>query len=114
LALSASDGGLDVGGGGVEAFIENKLQNKVRVSLAAVRSDQLKAGNLHELALERRGDIVRHRFGRGAGVAHLHLNDGIVDSGQVIHRKTAVGEHAKENGGDRQHGGHDRPAYEWF
>ena len=66
---------------------------------------ELESRNLHELTLERRGDVVGHRLGRRAWIPHLNLDDRIVDSRQVVDREAPVGQHAKQ---DRGHGQDDR------
>ena len=76
LALRLGDGGLHIGGGGIDAFAQIELQREAGVALAAVAGDQFQTGNLHELALERRGDVVGHRLGRGTGIGDVHLMTG--------------------------------------
>jgi hypothetical protein len=55
------------------------------VSLVALGRYEFQPGNLYELALERRGDIVGHGVGTRARVVHLHLDDRVVHSWQVVH-----------------------------
>ena len=64
-----------------------ELQHEAGVALAAVGGHQLQAGNLHELALQRRGDVVGHRLRRRARIVHLHLDHRIVHRRQIVHRQ---------------------------
>ncbi len=91
-----------------------KLQHEAGVALAAVGRHHLQAGNLHELALERRGHVVGHGLRRRARIIHLHLNHGIVDRGQIVDRQAQVREHAKQDDRDRQDHRHHRASDEWF
>ena len=108
LSLGLRDRGLHVGGRGIQALGEGELQDEARASLTAARGHQLESRNLHELTLERRGDVVGHRLGRCAGIPHLNLDDRIVDSRQVVDRQAPVGQHTKQDHGhgqdDRHHG----------
>ena len=114
LSAGSRNSGLHVGGGGVETFVQIKLQNEARVSLAVVGGDHFQARNLHELAFERRGHIVGHGFRRRARITHLHLNDGVVDCRQVADRQAQVREQTKQDDRDRQGNGHHRASDEEF
>ena len=106
------DRGLDVGRRGVDVLVQGELEGQAHVPLGALRRDDLEAGDLHELALERRRDVVGHRVRAGAGVVGLHLDDRVVHGGQVVHRQLPVAEDAEQHhrgGEDRRH---DRPADE--
>ena len=82
--------------------------------LPAVGGHDLEAGNLHELTLERRGDIVRHRVGRGARVVHADLDHRIVDGRQVVHGKREVRERAEQDDGGGEDYRHYGPADKRF
>ena len=56
----------------------------MHVPLRALRGDQLQPVDLHELPLERRGDVVRHRLGARARIGRVHLDDGVVHGRQVV------------------------------
>ena len=103
---------LHVGRSRVEALGEIELQDEAGVSLAVVGGHQLEAGNLHELALERRGHVVGHRLGRGARIVHLHLDHRIIDRRQIVHRQLKIGQHSEQNDRDRQHDRHHRTTNE--
>ena len=108
------DRGLHVGGRGIDALAQGELQGHVRVALGTLRGDELQSVDLHELALERRGDVVGDGLRAGAGIIRLHLNDGIIDGGQVVYRQTKVTENAEKNHRQGQHRGHDRAANKRF
>ena len=64
------DRGLHVGRRGVDALVQDELERQARSAPGVLLlRDDLEPGDLHELALERRGDVVRHRLRAGAGVA---------------------------------------------
>jgi hypothetical protein len=84
------------------------------MALRALRGNEFKAVDLHELPLERRGDVVGYRVRARAGIIRLHGNHRIVHDGQIVDRETQVSEDAEDDYGHRQNGGHDRLAYEWL
>ena len=84
------------------------------MSLAIVGGHQLQAGNLHELAFERRGNIVRHGFRSRAGIIYLHLDDGIVDGRKVTYRQAKVSRHSEQNHRHGQRNRHDRATNKKF
>ncbi len=79
LSLRPRDCCLNVGGSAVEALGEIELQHEAGMSLAIIGRHQFQARNLHELALEWRGDIVGHRLRRRSRIIDLHLDHGIID-----------------------------------
>src|SRR5262245_51610178 len=66
------------------------------------------------MPFERRGYVVGHRVGTGAGVRRLHLDHGIVDGREVVHREPEITQRSEEDSRDGQHYGHHRPANEGF
>ena len=108
------DGCLHVGGGRVDALVQRELQREAHVALRALRGHQLQSVDLHELPLERRGDIVGDGVRARARIICLHGNDRIVHHRQIVHRKAQITEHAENDHGDGQDRRHDRPANEWF
>ena len=107
-------GGLDVGRGRVDAFVQIELERERSLALRAFRGHDFEPIDLHELPLEGRGDGVRHDFGAGARIRGLHLNDRIVNRGEVVHRQSQEAHDAEENDRDRKHRGHDGAANERF
>ncbi len=82
------------------------------MSLGALGDHQLKPVDLHELALERRSDVVRHSIGASARIDRLNLNDGIIHRRQIVDRKAQVTENSEENHRHGQDRRHDGPANE--
>ena len=66
-------------------------------SLSALGSHHLQSVDLHELAFERRGDVVGNRIRTGARITHLHLDDRIVDGRQIVYRQLKITQHAKQD-----------------
>src|SRR5580658_720076 len=114
LRFCARDSSLHIRRGGVHILRERKLQDEAGGALPAARGHKFKAGDLHELALERRGHVVSHGFGRGAGIADADLDYGVVHCRQVIYRQREIREHAKENDRCGQNDRHHRAANKWF
>ena len=84
------------------------------MSLRVVGGHQLEAGNLHELAFQRRGDVIRHRLRRGARIIHLHLDHRVIDGRKIAHRQLEISDQPKENDGDAQRNRHYRTTNEKF
>jgi len=114
LSRGAGDGRLNISRGRVQTLGKIELQHEVGVALRIVRGHQLEAGNLHELALQRRGDVVRHSLWRRAGIVHLHLDHRVIHRGQVAYRQLKVGYQSEQNDGDAERNRHDRTANEEF
>src|SRR4029434_2363651 len=112
MTVLSRDRRLHVRGSRVDTLVESKLQGHARVSLAAFGSDQLQPVDLHELPLQRRGDSVGYRIRTGTGIAHLHLDDGIVHRRQIVYRQPQITEYAEQHARDGQDRRHHRPAYE--
>jgi hypothetical protein len=81
---------LNVGRSTVKALGKIKLQHEAGMSLAVIGGHKLQAGNLHELALQRRGYVVRHGLRGRARIIHLHLDDGIINSRQIADRQPEI------------------------
>ncbi len=97
---------LHVGGGGIDALGQGELQRQAGLTLGALGSHELEPVDLHELPLERGGDVARHRLGARARVADLHLDHRVVDRRKVVHRQLKVGQGAEQDHGrgeDRRH-----------
>ena len=88
------------------------MERETRVPLGALRGHELQSVDLHELPLERRGDVVGHRVRAGPRVVRLNLDHGVVHRRQVVHGELQIAEHPEEDHGDCQDRGHDRPADE--
>ncbi len=114
LSLRARDCRLHVGGGSVQALREIELQHEAGVSLTVVGGHQFQARNLHELALQRRGHVVRHRLGRCARIVDLHLDHGIIDGRQIADRQAKIGHHSEQDDRDGQRHRHDGTTNEEF
>src|SRR5215469_5626244 len=96
------------------------------MSLPIVGGHQFKARNLHELALQRRGHVVRHRLRCGTRIVHLHLDYGVVDRRQITDGQAEVRRHSEQDHRDGQRHRHhrttnkdfgeihDRPPRFWF
>ena len=59
---------LHIGRRRIDAFAQGELKRQAGVALSALGSDQFESIDLHELALERRRDIVGDGLGTGAGI----------------------------------------------
>ena len=88
---------MHISGRGIDILVQSKLQSKAGLSLSALRGHHLQAIDLHELALERRGDVVGNRVRTRARVTDLHLDDGIVHRRQIVHRELKVAQHSKQD-----------------
>ena len=62
------------------------------MALGAFGSHEFQSGNLHELALKRRGDVVGHGVRTRARIVRLHLDDRVVHGWQVVHRELPIAE----------------------
>src|SRR5262249_55248739 len=93
-------GCLYIRGGGIYVLVQRELQRQACVTLRAARGDELQSIDLHKLALQRRGDIIRHCVGARARVVHLHLNNRIIDSRKVVHRKPEITQGSEEDDRD--------------
>ena len=72
------------------------------MSLRALRRHQLEAVDLHELALQRRCDVVGYGLGTGAGIIGLDLNDRIIDGREIIDGELPVRREAGDEHRQRQ------------
>ncbi len=70
---------LYVGGRGINVFFESELKRESCDSLSALGSHHLEPVDLHELALERGGNVVRNRIRACSRVTHRHLDHRIIN-----------------------------------
>ena len=82
--------------------------------LGTLGRHQLQSVDLHELPLERRGDIIGHGLGTRARIIGLDLDNRVVNRRQIVYRQTKVTENAEQNRRQSQDRRHDRSANEWF
>ena len=104
------DRSLHVGCGVGDAFAEHELQRQRRVALRAIAGDDVQTGDLQELLLQRRRDVVGHRRGVCAGIRAGNLNNRIIHCGQIVDGKFSVSRETGDNHGQRQQNGHHGPA----
>jgi hypothetical protein len=100
--------------GGVNALVQRELQREAHVALCALRGHQFEPVDLHELPLERSGDVVGDGVRACSGIIRLHGNHRVVHHRQIVDRKAQITQHAENNDRNRQDRGHDRAANEWF
>ena len=104
------DGSLHIGRSISDALAQNELQRQRRVALCAVARDDVEAGNLQKLFLQRRGDVVGYRCRVRAGIGAGNLNNGIIDCRQIIHSELSIGREAGDDHRQRQQHSHHRSA----
>ncbi len=114
LAGSRVDGGLHILGGGVDIAVEIELQDHIHAAQAGRGQHLRHAGNLRELAFERRGHRGRHGLRIGAGQAGIDLDGGEIDLRQLGDGQQRKGDHAGQQDRRHQQGGGDRPLDEGF
>ncbi len=90
----------------VAALVE--LDDDRRETGRAVRAHRGDAGDLAELALQRRGHQRGHRRGAGAGILRRHHQARRIDVGQCGDRQRAIADHADQQQRHHQQRGGDR------
>ena len=112
VGARGDDRRLDVARRAVDVAVEAELQGDVCRAEGALRRHFVDVGDLAEMALERRGDRLRH--GVGARARHVGLNgdDRKIDLRQRRDGQLRIAEQTREDDADRQQRRGDRPADE--
>ncbi|MNS52711.1 hypothetical protein D3C72_854320 [compost metagenome] len=94
--------------GHTQRHLQAELQGDYRGAAGTGGRQLFQAGNLPELALQRRSDGARGQLRAGTGVERGDLDDRVVDLRQRRHRQQAIGQYPGQQQRHHQQGGGDR------
>src|SRR5918996_9350 len=90
------------------------MESESHNALSTLRRYDLEPVDLHELALEWRGNVVGNRVRACARITNHHLDNGIVDRRKIVNRELEITQHAEEDHRQSEDCRHHRPPDEWF